>query len=470
MHVVHDGTRHPSACARAQHMDSMLGCLKHPITEANATIRRNLLSAMPSFFQRCGGNSLHASLAQLVPPLVERLVDSDPPARELSRRALVELVALTRPAEAVGALLSKPVLGRGARTREALLLLLAELLHRRLPSSSELGLVLSRKEHLGTLLRLVDDLSSPTTQSVLAVVQQLHAAHLSADLRQQLAAAASASGLPRHSLRIALSRLDDVDRGLAPEPPTLSIQLQNSREMVAGRAQGQSCREIPPHKASSPASGSGRAELCASRSSLAGSPCCAHTHRNSASPSTSETMAANGIGSGAASVNVSRSEGLGLNGSRCEGIGLNGSRSEGVGLNGSRSDIMNVSLHRCDSSEREGGRSGWRKSVGADIDFTRPPSPVKARSSEEAVRELREIARELRKPPREADGVWQERAAAMRRLHGLLLGGSARLPHFSQQLHSLLVEPLRAQLKDLRSRCVRIACGESLARLSGVLG
>lgn len=460
MHVNHDGTRHPSACARAQHMDSMLGCLKHPITEANATIRRNLLSAMPSFFQRCGGNSLHASLAQLVPPLVERLVDSDPPARELSRRALVELVALTRPAEAVGALLSKPVLGRGARTREALLLLLAELLHRRLPSSSELGLVLSRKEHLGTLLRLVDDLSSPTTQSVLAVVQQLHAAHLSADLRQQLAAAASASGLPRHSLRIALSRLDDVDRGLAPEPPTLSIQLQSSRETVAGRAQGQSCREIPPHKVSSPASGSGRAELCASRSSLAGSPCCAHTHRNSASPSTSETMAANGIGSGAASVNVSRSEGL----------GLNGSRSEGIGLNGSRSDIMNMSLHRCDSSEREGGRSGWRKSVGADIDFTRPPSPVKARSSEEAARELREIARELRKPPREADGVWQERAAAMRRLHGLLLGGSARLPHFSQQLHSLLVEPLRAQLKDLRSRCVRIACGESLARLSVGLG
>ena len=112
------------------------------------------------------------------------------------------------------------------------------------------------------------------------------------------------------------------------------------------------------------------------------------------------------------------------------------------------------------ASGRGGGvAGGGRKSVGAEVEFVGPPSPVRVRSSEEALRELREIARELKKPQRDADGVWQERAGAMRRLHGLLLGGVARLPHFSTQLHTHLVEPLAAQLKDLRSRCVRIACG-----------
>ena len=76
---------------------------------------------------------------------------------------------------------------------------------------------------------------------------------------------------------------------------------------------------------------------------------------------------------------------------------------------------------------------------------------------EELTREIKEIARELRQPLR-LDGVWQERAAAMRRLHGLILGGASRLPSFAHLLHTHMCEPLSMQLKDLRSKCVKLAC------------
>ena len=73
-------------------------------------------------------------------------------------------------------------------------------------------------------------------------------------------------------------------------------------------------------------------------------------------------------------------------------------------------------------------------------------------------KELRDIARELKQPIRQ-DGTWQDRAAAMRRLHGLLLGGAPqRLPSFAHLFHTHMIEPLSLQLKDLRSKCVKLAC------------
>ena len=99
-----------------------------------------------------------------------------------------------------------------------------------------------------------------------------------------------------------------------------------------------------------------------------------------------------------------------------------------------------------------------RRSVAAiDDEYLAPPSPVRVGGVEELSRELREIAKELRQPLR-LDGVWQERAAAMRRLHGLIAGGASRLPPFANLLHSHLAEPLGMQLKDLRSKCVKLAC------------
>ena len=139
-------------------MDAVLACLKHPATEGNVSVRRNLLAVMPMLLQRCGGSSLRASLEQLVPNLAERLVDADVGVRDLSRGAILELLAVVKPNATVPALLAKPVLGRSPRTREAVLLLLADLLHQRLPSAgSELAQSCAKKEQLSTLLRLSRD-------------------------------------------------------------------------------------------------------------------------------------------------------------------------------------------------------------------------------------------------------------------------------------------------------------------------
>ena len=83
-------------------------------------------------------------------------------------------LAVVKPNATVPALLAKPVLGRGVRTREAVLLLLADLLHQRLPSAgSEFAQACAKKEQLATLLRLLDDPASPTALAVLALLQQL---------------------------------------------------------------------------------------------------------------------------------------------------------------------------------------------------------------------------------------------------------------------------------------------------------
>ena len=40
----------------------------------------------------------------------------------------------------------------------------------------------------------------------------------------------------------------------------------------------------------------------------------------------------------------------------------------------------------------------------------------------------------------------------------MLVGGACRLPTFGHLLHSHMAEPLALQLKDLRSKCVKLAC------------
>lgn len=83
---------------------------------------------------------------------------------------------------------------------------------------------------------------------------------------------------------------------------------------------------------------------------------------------------------------------------------------------------------------------------------------VPVNSEHELLSELAAIRTKL-EPNRE----WHERIAALKRLHGIVLGGAATYAAFLEHLKGSLRDPLKAQLTDRRSQ-VRCPC--SLARNS----
>ena len=208
-------------------MDSVLAVLTHTVTLESVAIRRNIIAVVPTLLQRCGGSSLRASLEQLVPLMAERMVDTDPGVRDLSRAALIELLSVVRASAAVPALLAKSVLGRGTRTREAVLLLLVDALDPRQPTVAGSELATAFSKHLPTLMRLIEEVPSPSSQAVLDLLQQLYCSSAATELRQLLTSRSTGPGVPRHALRVALGRLDEVDRGVAPaiSPPVAPLSL-----------------------------------------------------------------------------------------------------------------------------------------------------------------------------------------------------------------------------------------------------
>ena len=115
--------------SRAQELDSILSALTHHRTAGSVLVRQNVLRPLPALLHKCG-SALRSSLDQVVPHLAERLVDNDMGVRTLAARALLELLTVVRASVVVPAMLSKAVLGRSVRVREAVLLLLAHALHR----------------------------------------------------------------------------------------------------------------------------------------------------------------------------------------------------------------------------------------------------------------------------------------------------------------------------------------------------
>ena len=355
-------------------------------------IRQNVLRPLPALLQRCG-SSLRSSLDAIVPHLASHLVDSDYCVRALAAKSLFQLLSVVRSAVAIPALLDRSVLGKSVRVREAVLTLLAHAVKERIPPpGEELPLAISRE--LAPLTKLIDDSISAVPLAALAVLQQVHACRV-ASLRALLGPAAAAAGAPRAALRICLARLDEADRGVAPNlPPTNSVFPAPPPP--------------PPAPPSPPPASHSGAVWHESHET--------HGHHHSSHPAARPERKSLGGGGGGGFAEPSHP----------------GRKSLGGNLE--------------------------RRSLAApDDEYTQPPSPVRVTSAEEAGRELREMAREMRQPLRQ-DGVWKERAAAMRRLHGMLLGGAARLPQFAALLHTHMTEPLSLQLKDLRSRCVKLAC------------
>ena len=134
----------PSARRFAQNLDSMLAALTHPRASASAAIRQNVLRPLPTLLHKCG-STMRSSLDQVVPHLAERLVDADTGVRSLAAGALLELLTVVRASLVVPALLSRSVLGRSVRVREAVLLLLAHAL----PSASRRPATSSRRLRQG---------------------------------------------------------------------------------------------------------------------------------------------------------------------------------------------------------------------------------------------------------------------------------------------------------------------------------
>ena len=199
-----------------KHLDAMLAALKHPLTVSNVSARHHLLAAFPWLLQRVG-LSLRSSLDRVVPHVAACLVDPDAHVRALAVATFRELLTSVRPVAAVGAMLAPSALGRSVRVREATLALLTDALRTPPPPADEVAAALC-KRHLPTLLRAAEDGASASGAAALALIHALYLVpSAGAELRAGLTAAAA--GLPRAILRAALQRLDDVDRGVAPELP-----------------------------------------------------------------------------------------------------------------------------------------------------------------------------------------------------------------------------------------------------------
>ena len=468
-----------------QHLDSMLSALTHHRTKDSIAIRRNVLLPLPALLHKCG-SSLRNSLDQVTPHLAERLVDNDMGVRTLAARALFELLTVVRASLVVSSLLSRAVIGRSVRVREAVLLLLAHAVRQRKPPPGE-ELPAACLKELPTLLKHLDDPTTLPAQATLSLLQEVQATNI-ASFRSQLAAAATSVGIPRGAVRAVNGRLEEVERGTAPylpplhvaypPPPPLPTPLAPSLSSVSTVAtpglQPSHAVATPTHAGSSAYGGGGRTGGCSERHlptphssasvaaelqhaagqhhaashqppmSAAHHPFHPHatpqtTHGPPTSPHAAYTHASPLPTHAAAPSNAPAAPTHAFPPLHASEASHGGPPSTA-------------------SSRPERGERPERRSLAAtDDEFLSAPSPVRLGGPEEAARELKDIARELRQPLRQ-DGVWQERAAAMRRLHGLLLGGAGRLPTFAHLFHVHMVEPLALQLKDLRSKCVKLAC------------
>ena len=206
--------------SRAQELDSILSALTHHRTAGSVLVRQNVLRPLPALLHKCG-SALRSSLDQVVPHLAERLVDNDMGVRTLAARALLELLTVVRASVVVPAMLSKAVLGRSVRVREAVLLLLTHALHQRDPPPG-MELPTACIKELPTILRLLDDAASLPAQAALALLQEVHATGITM-FREQLTAAAAPVDVPRGAMRLVLARLDEHDRGVAPYLPPLHV-------------------------------------------------------------------------------------------------------------------------------------------------------------------------------------------------------------------------------------------------------
>ena len=426
-------------------MDALLAVLTHPLAEGNVAIRQNVLRVLPTLLQRCGG-SLRSSLDRVIPFLAERLVDSDAQSRghavrvnpqrnprpprpsssscpQLSAahpgrdtaahpgrdtaaqaRALHELFAVVRPAAAVGTLLAPNIFGKGVRVREMVLIFMCDALFQTRGSvhADELATACTAAKPLAALLKTLDDTVSPSCIATLGLLQRLHAVPAVAPrLRALLSSAANASGVPRSALRIASARLDDADRGIAPTVPRLETHagFQTPRTPAAAD-------RLP----TTPGDTAAAASQLPPPPTARAAPKTPRSHSQLPQPRTPHQATCDG-GMGHLAATTSRPPRKSLGGNK----GVHG---------GEPSDM--------------------------------PVGPVRI-SSDELPREVREAARTLKLPLR-ADGTWEQRAAAMRRLEALLLGGCARHAQCAHLFNSLLREPLGLQLADLRSKCVKQAC------------
>ena len=198
----------------------MLAALTHPRTSGNAVIRQNVLRPLPALLHKCG-STMRSSLDQVVPHLSERLVDVDAGVRSLASRALFELLTVVRASLVVPALLSRGVLGKSVRVREAVLTLLAHALKtREPPPGEELPAAVARE--IATLLKCLDEPTSAQGAASLLLLQQLYALSPAA-VRSGLVSGAKEAGVPRGAARHVLARIDEFERGVAPELPPLQV-------------------------------------------------------------------------------------------------------------------------------------------------------------------------------------------------------------------------------------------------------
>ena len=198
----------------------MLAALTHPRTSGSAAIRQNVLRPLPMLLRKCGA-SMRNSLEQVVPHLAERLVDHDLGVRSLACRALVELLTVVRASVVIPALLNRSVIGRSVRVREAVLTLLAHVLHQRDPPPGE-ELPTACCKEFATFLRQLDEPTTSTGQAALQCIQQLYALH-PAGVRAQLASNGRAAGIPQGAARHANGRIEEFERGVAPTLPPMAV-------------------------------------------------------------------------------------------------------------------------------------------------------------------------------------------------------------------------------------------------------
>ena len=507
---------------RPQQLDSVLSALTHHRTSGSVLIRQNVLRPLPALLHKCG-SSLRSSLDSVVPHLASALVDVDMGVRTLAAHALLELLTVVRASVVVPALLSRSVLSRSVRVREAVLLLLAHALHQRDPPPGE-ELPTACLKELGTLLKQLDDPMSLPAQASLSLIQEVAATN-GGSFRPALAAAGAPVEIPRGASRLVLARLEEVERGVAPYLPPMHVAYPPPPAPPVPQ---------PPTSAQrGGAGGAGAFPVGTSANAGHHHPPATPRHQHPpATPSSGRALPPHSEGGGRPSVGGFGGGGFGGGGGHGGAIMAGGgtstlSQSMAAAITAAaeaahppsaapppsavhhpfhapswapasepppppspspqlRSDAPSlplhaqlpahpgqayapsedtlppslpdaVSAHTRRYSVGGGGAGGRRSLAAADDEFVAPPSPVRVGSAEEAGRELKELARELRQPQRQ-DGVWKERAAAMRRLHGLLLGTAPRLPTFGILFHTHMVEPLSLQLKDLRSKCVKLAC------------
>ena len=310
--------------------------------------------------------------------------------------------------------------------------------------ADELATACTAPKPLAALLKTLDDTASPSCIATLGLLQRLHAVPAVAPrLRALLSSAANAIGVPRGALRIASARLDDADRGIAPTVPRLETHAGfQAPRTPAATAADRRCSGVAadtPHSAAcaSTLASSGRAvadgavTFVGARLPTTPGDTMAGASQLPPPPTASRAQQAPKTPRGHSQLPQPRTP----HQATCDG-----------GFPG----------HLATTARPARKSLGGGKGIHGDSDVFGRLEPVRV-GSDELSREVREAARTLKLPLR-AEGTWEQRAAAMRRLEALLLGGCARHAQCAHLFNSLLREPLGLQLADLRSKCVKQAC------------